>query len=84
MKTKSLLKTLIVLFFALIGFVYAGIGYSVAWILDIGLNVDVNYSVFVGAGILIYVICLLIVAMFGVASKRLDEKLEEMKWMDGS
>lgn len=74
---KAGLYALTALFFILVGALYAGIGYGTAWLLEVGLNLDVNYSVFVWAGIGIYAICLIPILLFAGASKAIGDKLDK-------
>lgn len=75
---KTLMYSLIVAFFILVAGLYAGIGWSAAWILDTGLNVDVNYSFFVWIGLGLYVLCMIPIAFFAGLTKYTADKLESM------
>jgi|SRR6185437_3729993 len=48
---KFLVWFLVVLLYAGLTALYGGIGWVVAWILGVGLNIAVNYTVFVWVGI---------------------------------
>lgn len=71
---KVAMYLMVAAFFVLVGGLYAGIGWVTAWLLEIGLNLDVNYSVFVWAGIGIYAICLIPLMLFAGLTKMIDEK----------
>lgn len=53
---KLIIWILAALFFVGIGALYGGIGWCVAWILEAGLGVAVNYNVFVWVGVGIFLL----------------------------
>lgn len=75
---KALMYSLLTAFFVLVAGLYAGIGWSAARALDIGLNVDVNYSFFVWIGLGLYVLCMIPIAFFAGLTKMVNDKLENM------
>lgn len=55
MKTLLIWVLAITLFIG-IGGLYGGIGWVIAWILEKGLNINVNYTIFVVVGIVIFIL----------------------------
>ena len=47
---------LLALFLCFIAFVYGLFGWAIAWVLDKGLDLNVNYSIFVIAALVIYAV----------------------------
>jgi hypothetical protein len=63
---------LLVIFISLISLgIWTGLGYGVAWVLDAGLSVNVNYKVFVIVGFVIGVIKSLFILLAGVFQNRM-------------
>jgi phosphoglycerate-specific signal transduction histidine kinase len=63
---------LLVIFISLIALgIWTGLGYGVAWVLDAGLSVNVNYKVFVIVGFVIGVIKSLFILLVGVFQNRM-------------
>lgn len=56
--------------------VWWGIGHGVAWLLDAGLNVDVNKGVFTKAGLIVGSVQATIALFVGVIQNRLLKKWE--------
>ncbi|MDF1511082.1 hypothetical protein PZE06_23390 [Robertmurraya sp. DFI.2.37] len=66
---------LVALMFTGLGALYAGTGWVIAWILDTGLDVNVNYKIFIFVAIGLY---LLKIIPFMIV--RLYAKKKEKEW----
>lgn len=74
MLRNVILWVLIIVFLAGIAAIYGGIGWVIAWILDAGLDVNVNYSVFVLVGIGLFILTVIpYIAIRMYAKKKLNE-----------
>lgn len=73
------MKALIALFFVLVGVVYAGIGWFIAWIIDLAFDANVNYTAAVVGGLIIYTICVIPVLLVGMGIKKAEEELKEIE-----
>ena len=72
-----LIHFIIVGFLAIFSFlIWFGTGHFVAWLLDEGLNVDVNKGVFVKAGIIIGSIQFLAVVVVGTIQNMMMKKIK--------
>jgi hypothetical protein len=80
---KIIVWTLIALLFVGVGSLYAGLGWVVAWILDKGLSVNVNYEIFVWVGVGIFLIkaipYILIKLWISQKTRQIDKEFESWK-----
>lgn len=67
---KALGYVIAAIFYVGIGAMYAGIGWIVAWILEAGLDIAVNYSLFVWIAVGIFFIKTLPVLFLTLLSKK--------------
>jgi multidrug transporter EmrE-like cation transporter len=51
---RILIYLLLILFIAGTAALYGGVGWCIAWVLDKGLDVNVNYSIFIWVGVGIF------------------------------
>ena len=75
-RSSFLVKALITLFLIGIGAMYGGVGWCAAWVLEAGLGIAVNYSVFVWVGVGIFMIKVIPMAIFKIF---VDRSLRELK-----
>jgi hypothetical protein len=78
---KILIYALSILFLAGVGALYGGIGWVIAWVLDKGLDVNVNYSIFVWVGVGIFIVkvipLMIVRAIAAREQKKFDDHFKE-------
>lgn len=74
---KILISGLGMLFILGLGALYGGVAWVIAWILDKGLDVNVNYTIFVWVGIAIYLLKLIPVIIAGSIARKQQKKFDE-------
>lgn len=60
-----------------LGFLYGGIGWCAAWVLQKAINVDVNYTIFVWVAVGIYVLKLIGVVLAYIYSLKKQTEFEK-------
>jgi hypothetical protein len=73
---KILIWVLLIPFIAGLSALYGGIGWVVAWVLDKGLDVNVNYSIFVWVGVGIFLLKAIPFIIVKLYASRLEKKFE--------
>ena len=79
-----LIMSLSVLVIGIVGALYVGVGWCVAWVFDAGLNVDANYKIFMIVAFAIFLVKLLIAVIGAVFTKKEQKKMDKVfkgyKW----